>query len=157
LSTQETDCLLELGLEEVLELVGVGGELDDTCTRGIATESAGTSTVWHEETVGARQPRWPSQKASKDALRRLTLRKLLVGHRVLNKRPPERRLVVDERGLAHGLGLAGLFGREDAREVFGRVLELLEEGGRDGEEVAAGEVGDLASLFLGEGGEGGER
>lgn len=66
------------------------------------------------------------------------------GHAVLEERPPESRLVVDERDLL--LGLTEVVDREALLDLLVRGSELLEEVGGDGEEVASGEGLDLASL-----------
>lgn len=71
---------------------------------------------------------------------------LVEGHLVGEELPAELGLVVDVRNLVvGGLGL-GLLGREDLGDGLVGRLELLEELGGDGEEVAAGESGDLASV-----------
>lgn len=75
---------------------------------------------------------------------------LVERHLVLEERPAERRLVVDERHLL--LGRAEVVDREALLELVVLALELLEERRRDGEEVAAGELLDLGDLQGGKGG-----
>lgn len=77
-----------------------------------------------------------------------TFVKLVEGHRVLEECPAELRLVVDEGDLLQGLALGGSLSVELLGDLLCRLLELLEEGWGDGEEVDTSKGFNLADLFV---------
>lgn len=73
-----------------------------------------------------------------------TLVELVKGHDIIEKGPSELGLVVKVGSL--GDGLASGRSVELLGEVVLRLVELIEELGRDGKEVATGKSGDFASV-----------
>lgn len=74
-----------------------------------------------------------------------TLVELVESHLVLEHGPSELGLVVKERDLLHLLAV-DLGGVELLGDGLGRVLELFEELGGNGEVVASGQLGDFTNV-----------
>ena len=74
-----------------------------------------------------------------------TLTQLLGGHGVLVQVEPEQRLV-DEVRLAGDVQVRHILAGQLLGHAGGRVVQVLQQVGRDGQVVAAGQLGDLTSV-----------